>query len=174
MDLKRLRWSDYVGFVGSAILALSLWLPWFRTDCDSVEVNERGRLLSKTPVACNENSVLKGDRLELESYGDFTAWETFARLDWLLLAACLAPFILGWIIIRGHELTWRPGEVTMIVGMLAFGLIICNGIILGKPGNSVEIGLSYGYAVALLASVAIMAAGAIRQAQGRTRQPPGV
>jgi hypothetical protein len=169
MDLKRLRWSDYVGFSGSAILLLSLWLPWFHTDCD--EIDRQGNV---TPAGCNENSVLKGDRGELESYGGFTAWETFARLDWLLAAACLAPFILAWIIVRGHELTWRPGEVTMIVGMLAFGLIICNGIILGKPGNSVEIGLSYGYAVALVASIAIMVAGAIRQAQGRTRKPPGV
>jgi hypothetical protein len=174
MDLKLLRWSDFVGFAGAAILAVSLWLPWFSTDCESVEVDERGRLISKTPEECNDNSVLKGDRLELASYGDFTAWETFARLDWLLLAACAAPFILAWIVIRGHELTWRPGEVTMIVGMLAFGLVICNGIILGRPGNSVEIGLSYGYAIALLGSIAIMVAGAIRQAQGRTRKPPGV
>ena len=174
MDLKRLTWSDFVGFFGAGILALSLWLPWFHTDCESIETGPEGAITGKTPEDCNENSVLKGDRGELASYGDFNAWETFARLDWLLLAACVAPFILAWIVIRGHELTWRPGEVTMIVGMLAFGLIICNGIILGKPGESVEIGLDYGYAVGLLGSIAIMVAGAIRQAQGRTRKPPGV
>ena len=174
MDLKLLTWSDFVGFLGAGVLALSLWLPWFHTDCESIETGPEGAITGKTPEDCNENSVLKGDRGELESYGDFTAWETFARLDWLLLAACIAPFILAWIIVRGHELTWRPGEVTMIVGMLAFALIICNGIILGKPGNSVDIGLDYGYAVALLGGVGIMASGAIRQAQGRTRKPPGV
>src|SRR5918992_6362922 len=164
MDLKRLTWSDFVGFAGAAILALSLWLAWFSTDCESIERD--GSVIEGTPEGCNENSVLNGDRGEFESYGDFTAWETFATLDWLLLAACIAPFVLAWIIVRGHELTWRPGEVTMIVGMLAFGLIICNGIILGKPGNSVDIGLAYGYGVALLASIGILVAGAIRQAQG--------
>jgi hypothetical protein len=174
MDLKRLTWSDFVGFLGAGVLALSLWLPWFHTDCESIQVGPQGAIVEKEPTGCNENSVLKGDRGELESYGEFTAWETFARLDWLLLAACLAPFILAWIIVRGHELTWRPGEVTMIVGMLAFALVICNGIILGKPGNSVDIGLAYGYGVALLGGIGIMVAGVIRQAQGQTRKPPGV
>ena len=175
MDLKRLTWSDFVGFVGAGLLALSLWLPWFHTDCEKIDgVGRGGRILGKEPADCNENSVLKGDRGELASYGDFTAWETFARLDWALLAACIAPFILAWIIVRGHELTWRPGEITMIVGMLAFVLIICNGIILGRPGESVEIGLAYGYGLGLLGSVLIMLAGAIRQSQGRTRKPPGV
>jgi hypothetical protein len=175
MDLKRLTWSDFVGFLGAGVLALSLWLPWFHTDCEKIGGIRRGdEIFGNQPPGCNENSVLKGDRGELESYGDFTAWETFARLDWLLLAACIAPFILAWIIVRGHELTWRPGEVTMIVGMLAFGLIICNGIVLGKPGNSVDIGLAYGYAIGLLGAIGIMAAGVIRQAQGQTRKPPGV
>ena len=68
-------------------------------------------------------------------------------LDWLLVAACIAPFILAWIIARGHKLTWKPGEVTMIVGITAFVLILCNGIILGRPGDSVEIALGIGYFV---------------------------
>ncbi len=174
MNLKRLTWSDFVGFLGAGVLALSLWLPWFHTDCESIQVGPRGAIVEKEPTGCNENSVLKGDRGELESYGDFTAWETFARLDWLLLLACIAPFILAWIITRGHELTWRPGEVTMIVGMVAFGLIICNGIVLGKPGDSVEIALDYGYLVGLIGAVGITGAGMIRQAEGRIRKPPGV
>ena len=40
----------------------------------------------------------------------------------------------------------------MIVGMTAFVLILCNGIILGRPGDSVDIGLGIGYFVGLLAS----------------------
>ena len=39
----------------------------------------------------------------------------------------------------------------MIVGITAFVLILCNGIILGKPGDSVEISLKIGYLVGLLA-----------------------
>ena len=136
MDLKKLRTSDFVGFIGSAVLAGSLFLPWFSTDCDSLSSTGEGE-----PADCNTNSVLNGDPGQSDAYGSFTAWEVFNILDWLLLAACIAPFVLAWIIARGHELTWRPGEVTMIVGIVAFGLIICNGIILGKPGDSVEIGL---------------------------------
>ena len=40
----------------------------------------------------------------------------------------------------------------MVVGIVAFVLILCNGIVLGRPGeDSVEIGLGVGYFVALLA-----------------------
>ena len=166
MDLKKLRTSDFVGFAGAAILALSIWLPWFKTDCESIDPRE--------PSDCNVNSVLNGNQGSPDAYGSFTAFEIFNILDWLLLAACTAPFILAWIIARGHELTWRPGEVTMIVGMVAFGLILCNGIILGKPGDSVEISLSYGYLVALVGALCITGSGMIRQAEGRTRKPPGV
>ncbi len=64
-----------------------------------------------------------------------SAWAVFSTLDWLLVLACLAPFILSWIVARGHKLTWKPGEVTMVVGITAFVLILCNGIILGRPGD---------------------------------------
>jgi hypothetical protein len=169
MDLKQLRTSDFVGFIGAAILAGSLFLPWFSTDCERLVAPDQGE-----PSNCNTNSVLNGDPGQSDAYGSFTAWEIFNILDWLLLAACMAPFILAYIIIREHELTWHPGEVTMIVGIVAFGLILCNGIILGKPGDSVEIGLAWGYLVGLIGALGIMAAGMVRQSQGRTRKPPGV
>ena len=82
--------------------------------------------------------------------------------------------MLAYIIARGHKLAWRPGEITMIVGMIAFALILLNGIILGRPGETVEIGLSYGYAVGLIGSLLIMVGGFFRQSQGvRGRKPPG-
>jgi hypothetical protein len=63
----------------------------------------------------------------------------------------------------------------MIVGIVAFMLILCNGIILGRPGDSVDIGLGIGYFVALLASIGLLAAGYLRQALYTTdRKPPGV
>ena len=91
------------------------------------------------------------------------------------MLACTAPFILTWIIARGHTLTWKPGEVTMIVGIVAFMLILCNGIILGRPGDSVDIGLGIGYFVGA-ARVARPAGGRL-PAPGRVRdakKPPGV
>jgi hypothetical protein len=95
------------------------------------------------------------------------------------VAACVAPFILAYIIARGHELTWRPGEITMIVGITAFALILVNGIILGRPGgddpNNVDISIQIGYVVGLLGSACIAFGGFVRQAESiRGRKPPGV
>jgi hypothetical protein len=143
--------GEYYGFAGSAVLFLSMFLPWYGT-------------------STNPNAEINGAR------GTFDAFATFKVLDILLVAACTAPFILAWIIARGHALTWRPGEVTMIVGMTAFVLIVLNGVILGKPGGpDSEIELKIGWFVGLLGSAGICAAGVLRQAeQARDRKPPGV
>jgi hypothetical protein len=160
-SVERLHASELIGFAGAGILLLSLFLPWFATSCDSVNPD--------TPGGCNPNSVLNGGR------GDFTAFQTFTILDWLLVAACAAPFILAYIIARGHELSWRPGEVTMIVGMVAFALILLNGVILGKPGDTVDVKFAIGYLIGLVGAFLIMAGGTLRQAKAaRARKPPGV
>jgi hypothetical protein len=143
--------GEYYGFIGSAVLFASLWLPWYGT-------------------SSNPNANINGQR------GTFNAFQTFKLLDILLVAACSAPFILAWIVARGHALTWRPGEVTMIVGMTAFVLILLNGIVLGKPGGpDSEISLKFGWFIGLLGSAGICAAGVLRQAQqANSRKPPGV
>src|SRR3954447_497876 len=143
--------GEYYGFAGSLVLFISLFLPWYGT-------------------SSNPNAKINGAR------GTFDAFATFKILDILLVGACTAPFILAWIVARGHALTWRPGEVTMIVGMTAFVLIILNGIILGKPGDpDSEISLKIGWFIGLLGSAGICAAGVLRQAeQARDRKPPGV
>jgi hypothetical protein len=165
-DIRRIQRSELIGFVGAAILFGSLFLNWFATSCPSLAV-------AKATQACNDNSKLHGD------YGSFTAFQTYGILDWLLVAACAAPFILAYIIARGHDLTWRPGEVTMIVGITAFALILVNGIILGRPGgddpNNVDITIEIGYWIGLLGSACIAFGGFVRQAAGiRGRKPPGV
>jgi hypothetical protein len=160
-DLSRLNPGEFIGFAGSAVLFGSLFLPWFSTSCDA----------DRMPRGCNVNSVFHGTR------GSFTAWETFSKLDVLLTLACIAPFILAWIVVRGHALTWRPGEVTMIVGMTATVLIVLNGVILGKPGGSESVGIKfeYGWFVGLLGAIGILTGGLLRQAIGqRARKPPGV
>ena len=84
-------------------------------------------------------------------------FETFPILRWLLLLAALAPLILAWIMVRGHKLSWAPGELTMVVGFAAIVLIGYNGIIDKPAPGAAEIGISldYGYWLALLASIAI-------------------
>ena len=154
LDWSRVSPGELMGMGAALVLLASLWLPWFTTSSD------------------NPNSTLPGG---VHGGDSANAWQVFNTLDWLLVAACAAPFILTWIVARGHALTWKPGEVTMIVGIVAFVLILCNGIILGRPGDSVDIGLSWGYFVALLASLGLLAAGYLRQAVYTTaRKPPGV
>ena len=151
MDFGRLQRGEFIGFAGVGVLLVSLFLPWFETNPDNPNANING------------------------ATGEFNAFDTYGVLDWLLVAACLAPFILAWIVVRGHKLTWRPGEITMIVGMVAFALIILNGVILGRPGDpDSEIDIKIGYLVGLLGSAMICAGGIIRQAEGdRARKPPG-
>ena len=161
-SLKRLHWAELVGFAGALVLAASLFLKWFGTDCIT-------NAAARAAESCNPNSVYNGER------GEFTAFETFKYLDWLLVAACVAPFILAYIVARSHKLSWKPGEVTMIVGMIAFALILLNGIVLGKPGDTVDMHFEIGWLVGLIGSVLIMLGGILRQAlAGTTRTPPGV
>ena len=154
LKISRVSPGELMGMGAALVLLASLWLPWFTTS------------------STNPNSELPGGA----SNGDSAnAWAVFSTLDWLLVAACAAPFILTWIVARAHKLTWKPGEVTMIVGIVAFMLILCNGVILGRPGDSVDIGLGIGYFVGLLASLGLLAAGYLRQSVYETaRKPPGV
>jgi di/tricarboxylate transporter len=150
VDLGRLQRAEYFGFVAAIVLAVSLFLPWFSVDEQS-------------------NGTINGVKGELD------AWETYAILDVLLLAACLAPFILAYIIVRRHSLGWRPGEVTAIVGLTAFVLIFCNGIVFGKPGEpDSEISFGIGWLIGLLAAGGIAISGFLRQLEGTIRKPPGV
>ena len=163
IDVSLLKWPEYLGFAGAGVLLGSLFMKWFSTACTSLH--------PASPSGCNVNSKLNGQ------VGEFTAFQTYKILDVLLVAACIAPFVLAYIIARGHKLTWAPGEVTMIVGMIAGALILLNGIILGRPGgtNSVEISISPGYWLGLLGANMILVGGLVRQAMyGRNRKPPGV
>lgn len=156
LDASKLARPEIIGMASGVLLFISLWLPWFSTSDD------------------NPNSVI--DSAGIGPGESANAWQTFGSLDWLLLLLSAAPFILAWIISRQHELGWRPGEVTMIVGMTGLLLVLCNGIILGKPEPAIDISLSWGWFLALIACIGIIVAGYQRQAlyvRG-PRKPPGV
>jgi hypothetical protein len=161
MDFSRLdRNRVILGALGGGLLLISLlFLPWYS--------------LTDTPQREAQGAWICGE-------GEFecTGFETFPILGWLLLAAAFAPLILAWILVRGHQLSWAPGEVTMIVGFAAITLIGYNGIIdRPAPDNGIEfgIGLSYGYWLALLGAIAITATGFLRSQVGqkRERKAPG-
>jgi hypothetical protein len=161
VDFSRLdRNRVIVGGVASILLVVSLlFLPWYSL----------GHTVSRTPSdpSYDPDAFLCG-------IGDFecTGFETFSILRWLLLLGALSPAILAWIIVRGHKLSWAPGEMTMVVGFVMIVLIGYNGLI-DKPGSGpteVEVSLDYGYWIALLSSVAIASTGFLRAQVGQKRQ----
>ena len=153
LSLARLSIAEGAGMVAALVFGLSLFVPWFTT---------------------SDNPNSKIDSAGTGPNSEATAWETFSILQYALLAMAIAPFVLAWIVARGHKLTWKPGEVTMIVGITAFILVICNGIILGKPDPNIEVGLTYGYLLAIVTSLGMAVCGFIRQATYvNAKKPPG-
>jgi hypothetical protein len=154
LSAREISPAELLGMGAALVLLGSLFLPWFST-------------------SGNPHSVI--DSAGIGPNQSANAFQVFKILDIAFVAACSAPFILTWIIARGHDLTWRPGEVTMIVGITALVLILCNGIILGKPEPGIEISLSYGYFVGIAGCVGMFIAGYLRQAvYTSARKPPGV
>jgi hypothetical protein len=165
MDFSRLNPRRVVvGGIASLLLIVSiLFLPWY-----TLEENPQ-----RTAADTSEEAWVCG-------VGDYecTGFETFPILRWLLLLAALAPPILAWILVRGHKLSWAPGEMTMVAGFAATVLIVYNGII-DRPGSGpgeTGVGLDYGYWLALLAAIVIAGTGftrSVESAPRQTRKAPG-
>ncbi len=151
-QLSRLQRGDIISALGGVILLVSLFLPWF-----SVDLGENVTLCGAGQHTC-------------------TAWHTFKFLDFLLLAGCAAPFILVWIIARGHKLSWPPGEVTAIVGITATALILYNGVVDRAGNQPSSIHLDVGWYVGLAGSLLLLLGAANVQMirGGAVRRPPGV
>ena len=154
---SRLTFGELAGCVSALVFAVSLFLPWYGTS--STKLNSKLDLASGGAARGGET---------------VSAWQMFPILRWILLAAVIAPFILAWIVMRRHKLEWKPGEITMIVGAAAFVLVLCQGVILGRPGESVEISLQWGYPIALLACIGMAVSGVLRQSRHvDAKKPPG-
>jgi hypothetical protein len=144
----RLRGTELVGMAGGALLVVALFLPWYGTDPATQHSQVDGRT------------------------GSLSAWEVHPILRWLLLAAATAPFVLAWIILRGHALSWARGEMTVVTSIAAFGLVAYNGFV-DRPGD-IAISLKAGFAAALVATVVMIGAAAKRSSESeRPRKPPG-
>ena len=163
MDFSKLSRSEWLGLLASALLIVAvLFLPWF----DLAEGPSR-------VVGEDTSGFLCGD-----DEFSCTGFETFPILRWLLLAAAAAPWILAYIVVRGHTLSWPPGELTMTVGFTAFVLIAYNGIIDPPGSGNQEIGITkeIGYYVALFSALGIAAAGtgrAMETTKDAPRKAPG-
>ena len=159
MDLSRLdRRRTLIGAIASILLIISvLFLPWYSLEANPQRLGED----------FNSDAFICGD-------GEFscTGFETFPILRWLLLLAAVAPLILAWILIRGHKLSYPPGEMTMLAGFTATVLIAYNGII-DRPGAQIAeagVSLDYGYWIGLLAAIAIGTVGFMRSMESGGRQ----
>src|SRR3954464_12359364 len=146
---QKISKNEWIAVAGGLLLGISLFLPWYGT-------------------SSNRFANIDGER------GTLSAWDVHPILRWLLLAAAVAPFILTYIILRGHALSWPRGELTAVVGITAAVLILYQGVI-SKPGTpSGEISLKYGWFLALIGAGLMFFGSAVRASEfERPRKPPG-
>jgi hypothetical protein len=107
--------------------------------------------------------------------GVVSIWQVHPILRYLLLAGAVAPFILAWIIIREHELSWQRGEVTAVVAIAAAGLLFYVGIVdrPGEPSGAIE--LDWSWYTAMGGALFMLIGSFMRTSESeRARKPPGV
>lgn len=161
VDFRRLGLGDIVAAGGGLLLFVSMFISWFSVDAGPPESED---LCGAGVDSCSG----------FDTFSLFTAL-IIPGMDLLMVAAAVAPWILVWIVVRGHELSWPPGEVTMISGAAAATLILYNGLIDRAGATREFVSLDVGWYLALLGSLAIVAGGAISQVRrgGVRRKPPG-
>ena len=149
MNESGLSRSEIVAMIGGVLLAVGLFLTWYKIDA--------------------RNAI--GDT---QGPATLTGWEVHTIARWFLLAAAVAPLILAWIIWRGHALSWPRGEVTAVSAIAALGLILYLTII-DKPGDTSSLThLRYGVLVSLLGAALMLGGSATRASSvERPRKPPG-
>jgi hypothetical protein len=152
MDFRQLDRGELVAVLGGAILALSVFLEWYKLgDKFAVLGSCRG-----PNTSC-------------------TAWNSLMIIRFLLLIAAVAPAVLAWIIVRGHALSWARGEMTAICAIAALTFTVFRGVI-DRPGTPPgEISISYGWWIGLAGGVLILIGSVWRaQESAATRKPPGL
>src|SRR5690242_10680009 len=131
MDFTRLRAGEIAAAIGGVLLVIAVFLPAY------------------SPNRANANAMVAGSR------SDASMWEANSIVRFVVLIAAIAPVVLVYIILRGHELSWPRGELTAVLGLVAATLVFYVGII-DRPGDpSGQIGLSFGWYLAMLAAVVV-------------------
>lgn len=152
MHPEKLKRGEIIAAVSGLVLAVSVFLDWYATDYG------------------NANSQIDG-----HPKVDVSAWDSQSVLRFLFLAAAVAPLILVWIIMREHQLSWPRGELTAIVAITAFVLLLIAGFV-AKPGDPTgTISLQYGWFIGLAATIGMLVGAAQRTSETvKVRKPPGV
>lgn len=148
--MERLTRNELVAMCGGVLLGAGLFAHWYA---------------SVSPLA-----VLAGTT----GIGTYSGWAAHPLLRWVLLVMAVAPFVLAYIVARDHQLTWARGELTALLSITAVGMLLYVGVI-DRPGDPAgQIELAWGWYVALLGAVLMLAGSALRSGEiERRRKPPG-
>ena len=148
--MTRLTRNELIAMAGGVLLAAGVFAPWYQ--------------------AVSVLASLAGSR----GIGEHSAWASHAVLRWLLLAVAIAPFVLAYIIVRDHQLSWARGELTAVLAIAALGLVLYVGVIdrPGEPPGQIELG--WGWWVALAGAALMLVGAGLRTGESeRRRKPPG-
>jgi hypothetical protein len=148
--MGRLGRGELAAMLGGLLLAGGLFAPWY----DSVS-----RLASIAGFG---------------GLGAHSGWEVHDVLRWALLVAAVAPFVLAYVVVRDHELSWARGELTAVLAILAVGLVLYVGVVdrPGEPPGEIELGWGW-YAAFAGAVLMLVGAGRRTGETERRRKPPG-
>jgi len=163
-DKPKLSRGEILAALGGILLGISIFVKTYETrpENPNAQIDGRG---GPNPA----DGITPGD-------GTYTIWAVHNISRILLLLAAIAPFILIYIVLRQHSLSWPRGEVTMVVGLTAATLLFYTGIV-DRPGEpSGQIELEIGWYGAFLGAVMIAVGGtmASMQVSTRKRKPPGM
>jgi hypothetical protein len=156
VKVENLGRGEWIAMLGGLLLGISLFVKCY----EAQPQNPNATLDTGEGGVCGDNTC------------SFFAVHGIMR--WLLLAAAAAPFILAWIIVREHELSWPRGQVTSVVAITAIGLIFYTGIIdrPGEPSGAIE--LEIGWYGMMLGAILMLVGSVMRQQETEVkRKPPG-
>ena len=164
MKLSRLSLGEWIAMLGGALLGVSLFVKAYEARPE----NTNATLETGADNAETGSKAVCGDQT-----CSFFELHTISRI--LLIGAALAPFILAWIVIREHQLSWPRGQLTSVVSIAALGIIFYWGII-DRPGEpSGDIELEIGWYGLMLGGILMLVGSVMRQAETEVaRRPPGV
>ena len=152
LQLRALNRGELIATVVGGLLGISLFLAWYSLGNSYARLN-----------ACHGPS------------SSCTGWQSLTVMRFAFLAAAVAPAILAWVIVRRHALAWPRGEMTAVVAVVALVLTVFRGLI-DKPGSPTgEISIGFGWWVALVGGLLILAGSVWRSPESAPRRkPPGV